>query len=112
MQDSEVLTKAFKEHERRKGEQEGFPYTPADALAFKYYRDVSKLAQPHLVGILFYVGALISGLHTDKPVLCWHFYGVVHLPLLHRGAVIWLHWHTADCCFVLLIVNMVHPCTH
>ena len=41
VQESEVLAKAFKEHERRKGEREGFSYTPADALAFKYYRDVS-----------------------------------------------------------------------
>lgn len=42
MQESEVLTKAFKEHERRRGQQEGFAHTPADALAFKHYRDVSK----------------------------------------------------------------------
>lgn len=42
VQESEVLAKAYKEHERRKGEKEGFAYTPADALAFKYYRDVSK----------------------------------------------------------------------
>ena len=40
-QESEVLIKAFKEHERRDGEKEGFAHTPADALAFKYYRDVS-----------------------------------------------------------------------
>ncbi len=41
MQDSEVVIKAFKEHERRNGVKQGFAYTPADALAFKYYRDVS-----------------------------------------------------------------------
>ena len=36
-----MLIKAFKEHERRDGEKEGFAHTPADALAFKFYRDVS-----------------------------------------------------------------------
>ena len=36
-----MVIKAFKEHERRNGVAEGFAYTPADALAFKYYRDVS-----------------------------------------------------------------------
>lgn len=36
-----MLIKAFKEHERRNGLKEGFAHTPADALAFKYYRDVS-----------------------------------------------------------------------
>ena len=40
LQDSEMVIKAFKEHERRNGVTEGFAYTPADALAFKYYRDV------------------------------------------------------------------------
>ena len=50
-----MLIKAFKEHERRDGEKEGFAYTPADALAFKFYRDVScsahcgcQLRLPHL----------------------------------------------------------------
>ena len=47
MQDSEVLIKAFKEHERRDGEKEGFAHTPADALAFKFYRDVSPYLQQH-----------------------------------------------------------------
>ena len=47
-QDSEVLIKAFKEHERRNGEKEGFAYTPADALAFKFYRDVSLAFLPQL----------------------------------------------------------------
>ncbi len=40
-QESEAVIKAFKEHERRSGLKEGFAHTPADALAFKYYRDVS-----------------------------------------------------------------------
>ena len=44
-QESEVLIKAFKEHERRNGVKEGFAHTPADALAFKYYRDVSSPLQ-------------------------------------------------------------------
>ena len=46
MQESEVLIKAFKEHERRNGTKEGFAHTPADALAFKYYRDVSAAYKP------------------------------------------------------------------
>ena len=45
MQDSEVVIKAFKEHERRNGVKHGFAYTPADALAFKYYRDVSPCSE-------------------------------------------------------------------
>ena len=45
IQESEVLIKAFKEHERRDGEKEGFAHTPADALAFKFYRDVSAQLQ-------------------------------------------------------------------
>ena len=36
-----MVIKASKEHERRNGLAEGFACTPADALAFKYYRDVS-----------------------------------------------------------------------
>ena len=38
-QESLVLARAIKEHERRKGEKEGFSDSPADCLAFKYYRD-------------------------------------------------------------------------
>ena len=41
MQEAEVLSRAFKEHERRGGVKLGFAATPADALAFKHYRDVS-----------------------------------------------------------------------
>ena len=36
-----MLSRAFKEHERRGGVKLGFAATPADALAFKHYRDVS-----------------------------------------------------------------------
>ena len=38
-QQSTVLARAVKEHERRKGENEGFSDQPADCLAYKYYRD-------------------------------------------------------------------------
>ena len=34
-----VLARAIKEHERRKGTKEGFADTPADALAYKHFRD-------------------------------------------------------------------------
>lgn len=34
-----VLAKAMKEHERRGGRREGFTDSPADCLAYKYYRD-------------------------------------------------------------------------
>jgi hypothetical protein len=37
--ESVVLARAVKEHERRKGENEGFSSTPADCLAYKHYRD-------------------------------------------------------------------------
>lgn len=39
-QESGVLARAVKEQERREGEKEGFTSSPADSLAFKYYRDV------------------------------------------------------------------------
>lgn len=38
-QDSAVLERAVKEQERREGHKEGFSSTPADCLAYKYYRD-------------------------------------------------------------------------
>ncbi len=60
MQDSEVVIKAFKEHERRNGVKQGFAYTPADALAFKYYRDVSpcsKLQQGQLTQTHCYISS-------------------------------------------------------
>jgi len=34
-----MLAKAIKEHERRGGRREGFTDSPADCLAYKYYRD-------------------------------------------------------------------------
>ena len=37
--ESTVLARAVKEHERRKGENEGFTGSPADCLAYKHYRD-------------------------------------------------------------------------
>lgn len=37
--ESMVLARAIKEHERRNGRREGFADTPADALAYKFYRD-------------------------------------------------------------------------
>ena len=36
---AQVLARAIKEHERRKGEGEGFTNSPGDCLAYKYYRD-------------------------------------------------------------------------
>ncbi len=40
VQEATVLSRAVKEHERRRGEKEGFSKAPGDCLAFKYYRDV------------------------------------------------------------------------
>jgi hypothetical protein len=37
------LSKAVKEHERRDGRKEGFTESPGDVLAYKHYRDVSRL---------------------------------------------------------------------
>jgi len=39
-----MLSRAVKEHERRRGEKEGFSAATGDCLAFKYYRDVGCLA--------------------------------------------------------------------
>ena len=36
-----MLERAVKEQERREGHKEGFSTSPADCLAYKYYRDVS-----------------------------------------------------------------------
>ena len=41
VQEATVLSRAVKEHERRRGQKEGFSGAPGDCLAFKYYRDVS-----------------------------------------------------------------------
>ena len=43
VQEATVLSRSAKEHERRKGEKEGFSKAPGDCLAFKYYRDVRHL---------------------------------------------------------------------
>ncbi len=40
--EAQVLARAVKEHERRDGRREGFADTPADVLAYKYFRDVSR----------------------------------------------------------------------
>lgn len=40
LQEANVLARAVKEQERREGNLEGFTATPADCMAFKYYRDV------------------------------------------------------------------------
>lgn len=37
--EAQRLARAIKEHERRVGEREGFSQTPADCLAYKFYRD-------------------------------------------------------------------------
>lgn len=37
--EAQILARAIKEYERRDGSQEGFTDSPADCLAFKYYRD-------------------------------------------------------------------------
>ncbi len=37
--ESTLLAKSVKEHERRKGENEGFTGSPADCMAYKHYRD-------------------------------------------------------------------------
>lgn len=69
MQDSEVVIKAFKEHERRNGVKQGFAYTPADALAFKYYRDVSPCSkllcqqQSHMMQMHCYI-------NSQAPAVC------------------------------------------
>lgn len=41
LQESQVLARAVKDHERRVGTKEGFGGEPGDCLAYKYYRDVS-----------------------------------------------------------------------
>lgn len=35
----QILARAIKEHERRNGQRDGFSSSPADCLAYKYYRD-------------------------------------------------------------------------
>lgn len=50
--ESMVLARAIKEHERRNGRREGFADTPADALAYKFYRDVSHSGGAPLRGVL------------------------------------------------------------
>ena len=44
LQEATTLSRAVKEHGRRRGQSEGFSIAPGDCLAFKYYRDVSR---PH-----------------------------------------------------------------
>ena len=69
MQDSEVVIKAFKEHERRNGVKQGFAYTPADALAFKYYRDVSPCSEL-LCQQQGQVTQMQCYIHTQAPAVC------------------------------------------
>lgn len=40
--DCVVLARSIKEHERRSGKKEGFSESPADCLAYKYYRDAQE----------------------------------------------------------------------
>ena len=42
LQEATTLSRAVKEHGRRRGQKEGFSIAPGDCLAFKYYRDVSR----------------------------------------------------------------------
>ncbi len=41
LQMATLVSKSVKEQQRRKGEIDGFSEAPGDALAYKYYRDVS-----------------------------------------------------------------------
>jgi hypothetical protein len=41
VQACEVLARAMKEWDRRRGERTGFDSSPGDCMAFKYLRDVS-----------------------------------------------------------------------
>ena len=43
-QESQVLARSVKDHERRVGTKEGFSNEMGDCLAYKYYRDVSSSA--------------------------------------------------------------------
>ena len=40
------LARSVKEHERREGIKIGFTASPADCLAFQYFRDVRVIDQP------------------------------------------------------------------
>lgn len=44
--ETQKLARAIKEHERRSGQKEGFAQTPADCLAFKFYRDALECRLP------------------------------------------------------------------
>ena len=40
VQETNVLSRAIREHARRQGQHEGFSTSPGDCLAYKYFRDV------------------------------------------------------------------------
>ncbi|KAL3138408.1 hypothetical protein ABBQ32_006204 [Trebouxia sp. C0010 RCD-2024] len=67
--DSEVLIKAFKEHERRDGEKEGFAHTPADALAFKFYRDAGETRRKHEIHDFIERGLAVAESERAKATL-------------------------------------------
>ena len=62
-----MLIKAFKEHERRDGEKEGFAHTPADALAFKFYRDVRAQRQQQTQSLFCFAIQLTQLVLQIKP---------------------------------------------
>ncbi|KAL0038772.1 hypothetical protein WJX79_007235 [Trebouxia sp. C0005] len=67
--DSEVVIKAFKEHERRNGVKQGFAYTPADALAFKYYRDAGETRRKHEIRDFIDRGLAVAETERAKATL-------------------------------------------
>lgn len=58
-----VLGRAIKEHERRNGIKEGFMDTPADCLAYKYYRDAMESRRQE--DIEKYVNKALSVVESD-----------------------------------------------
>jgi hypothetical protein len=58
--ESTVLARAVKEHERRKGENEGFSESPADCLAYKYYRDAIEYKRQEEVELYISKGLLVA----------------------------------------------------
>lgn len=67
--ESETLAKAVKEQERRKGEREGFSDSPADCLAFKYYRDALENSKEEDVQDYIAKGLEVAETETAKEAL-------------------------------------------
>jgi len=68
LQEASVLARAVKEHERRKGDTQGFTAHPGDCLAFKHYRDVG---HPTCFALVYWKCHLVS-MHVHVSPICMH----------------------------------------